>query len=36
MEERLKESQLIGSTLKTRNEEHESRITEFQKGLKMV
>ena len=33
MEERLKESQLIGSTSKTRNEEHESRITEFQKGL---
>ena len=36
MEERLKESQLVGSKLKASNEEYESRITESQKELKMA
>ena len=36
MDERLKESQLIGTQLKATNEEYECRITESQKELKMA
>ena len=36
MDERLKESQLIGSRLKATNEEYACRITESQKELKMA